>query len=367
MKTTFFYTFENAAGGALLPFEKIFKSCSVKIAGNNIGFVALLCGVALCAQSQDPEFSQFNAAPLHLNPALAGIAYGPRINLNYRNQWPALEKGYVTYAASFDMHINRLSGGIGVLFTGDRIASGLLNSYYLSLIYSYQLELSKKFAIKLALQGGYIRKHIDWHSLSFSDQINPVTGFEDLFGNANPTGEQPPDNFNVNIPELGAGFVAFSPKAYGGISVKHLTKPKETFIDDEDARLPLRIDIHAGGDIDLIPRKKKLLVLSPGVLFAQQSDFTQLNAGTFIHIKYVYAGAWLRHTFGNSDAFIGVLGCKVSYIRVGYSYDYTVSRLQGLSGGAHEISISYSPGGDDNPLNPRRKQGNIDCPRFLNF
>ena len=37
--------------------------------------------------AQDPLFTQFYANPLYLNPALAGAARCPRINLNYRNQW----------------------------------------------------------------------------------------------------------------------------------------------------------------------------------------------------------------------------------------------------------------------------------------
>jgi len=352
--------------------SKIFSS--QKVSGNwksligGILVVLLLSAVSSPAKCQDPEFTQFNAAPLHLNPALAGITIGPRFNLNYRNQWPSLQKGYVTYSTSFDMHLDKLNGGIGVLFIGDRIANGLLSSYYLSLMYSYQLRLSKNFGIKLALQGGYIRKHIDWTSLTFSDQINPLTGFEDPFGVPNLTGEQTPDNFNVNMPEVGAGFVAFSPKVYGGISVKHLTKPKESFITDDDSRLPLRLDIHAGGDIHLLPnQKRKELILSPNVLFAQQSNFIQLNIGTYLYTRYVYGGALFRYSFGNPDAVIGVIGFKVSVIRVGYSYDYTISKLQGLSGGAHEISIIFNRGGEDNSLSPKRRQGELECPRFLNF
>jgi type IX secretion system PorP/SprF family membrane protein len=150
--------------------------------------------------------------------------------------------------------------------------------------------------------------------------------------------------------------------------VKHLTKPKESLTGDDDARLPMRIDIHAGGDINLVPNSRdKELVLSPNVLFAQQSSFLQLNFGTYLYTKYVYGGAWFRHTFGNSDAVIGVIGFKVSYIRVGYSYDYTVSRLQGLSGGAHEISISFSKGGGAGLSGPRGRGQQLDCPQFLKF
>lgn len=334
-----------------------------------IPFTFCLLALYVSVFGQDPEFTQFNAAPLHLNPALAGISYGPRFNLNYRNQYPSLDKGYVTYAASFDMHINKLNGGIGVLFLGDRIADGLLSTYSVSLMYSYQLKLAKNFGLKLGVQGGYSHRTVDWARLTFSDQINPIFGFEDGFGNPNPTGEQIPGDNTVDLADFGAGFVAFSPKVYGGVSVRHLTRPKASFRGDDDARLDMRIAVHVGGDIDLTPRNKKdELALSPNVLFAQQSNFTQLNLGTYFYTKYIYLGAWFRHTFTNSDAVMGVVGVKVSYVRVGYSYDYTVSKLQGFSGGAHEVSISFNMGGDgDNSLTGKRNSGKLDCPNFLNF
>ena len=50
--------------------------------------------------AQDPQFTQFYANPLYLNPAFAGTARCPRICMNYRNQWPNLSGTYVTYSAS---------------------------------------------------------------------------------------------------------------------------------------------------------------------------------------------------------------------------------------------------------------------------
>ncbi len=330
--------------------------------------VSLLVAWKSALFGQDPEFSQFNAAPLYLNPALAGISYGPRVNLNYRNQWPNIDKGYVTFAASFDMHIKKLSGGIGVQFLGDRIANGLLSSYHINVMYSYQLRLSRKFGIKIGAMGGYAYRTVDWARLTFSDQINPIFGFEDEFGNANPTAEVPPSDFNIHMADVGVGFVAFSPDVYGGVAVTHISRPKDAFIEESEAILPLRISVHVGGDINLRPKqKKKELVLSPNALLAQQSNFLQLNVGTFLYSKYVYGGAWFRHTFANSDAVIGVLGVKISYVRIAYSYDYTVSKLQGLSGGAHEVSFTFNMGGDDNSLNSKRLKGQLECPSFLSF
>ena len=69
---------------------------------------------SLSLNDQDPEFTQFYAAPVYLNPAFAGSARCPRVGFNYRNQWPALQKTYITYAASYDQHIDALSGGLGL-------------------------------------------------------------------------------------------------------------------------------------------------------------------------------------------------------------------------------------------------------------
>src|SRR3954467_10487497 len=76
--------------------------------------------------AQDPQFTQFYANPLYLNPAFAGTARCPRICMNYRNQWPLLSGRYETYSFSADMHMDALAGGLGVLVTADDQAYGTL-------------------------------------------------------------------------------------------------------------------------------------------------------------------------------------------------------------------------------------------------
>ncbi|MFT5922039.1 MAG: hypothetical protein ACI8TS_001371, partial [Flavobacteriales bacterium] len=51
-------------------------------------FLGLLMTMLPEAKAQDPEFTQFYANPLYLNPAFAGTARCPRLVMNYRNQWP---------------------------------------------------------------------------------------------------------------------------------------------------------------------------------------------------------------------------------------------------------------------------------------
>ncbi|HRE96128.1 MAG TPA: PorP/SprF family type IX secretion system membrane protein, partial [Flavobacteriales bacterium] len=87
------------------------------------------------AKAQDPEFTQFFANPLYLNPAFAGSKRCPRINLNYRNQWPALSGTFVTTSASYDQHVESIYGGLGLLVTNDKAGEGTLNTTTINAMY----------------------------------------------------------------------------------------------------------------------------------------------------------------------------------------------------------------------------------------
>ncbi len=71
-------------------------------------------------KAQDPQFSQFYAAPLYLNPAFAGSNQASRAIANYRNQWPNFQANFITYAASFDHFFRKYNSGIGILAMADR-------------------------------------------------------------------------------------------------------------------------------------------------------------------------------------------------------------------------------------------------------
>jgi type IX secretion system PorP/SprF family membrane protein len=331
-----------------------------------INAVAVLLSLNIYAQ--DAEFSQFYAAPLHLNSALAGISYGPRVNLNYRNQWPNIDKGYVTYAASYDQHFDKIRGGVGLAFNADRIAGGVIQNYSVQAMYAYQLAFSHKFGLKLAVSGGILSRQLDWNKLTFQDQIDPIYGFSDASGIPNPTSEAVPQQTNLLMPDFGAGFLAFTPKFYAGVGVKHLNVPKQSFYNDKDNRLPMRFAIHGGYVIDLTPKKKKDdIYLAPNILLVQQSNFSQLNVGTYFNYNFIYAGAFYRNTIRNSDAVIALLGFKIQYVRIAYSFDFTMSKLSLNSGGAHELSLTFNWGGDNNSLSPKGRSTALSCPRILNF
>src|SRR6185295_5154662 len=107
-----------------------------------ICLLIFLCASFVSVFGQDPEFTQFYANPLYLNPAFAGSQKCPRVCLNYRNQWPSLSGNFVTYSASYDQFIDPIAGGIGVLLMNDQAGEGTLTTTSASLMYAYHLNVS---------------------------------------------------------------------------------------------------------------------------------------------------------------------------------------------------------------------------------
>jgi len=314
------------------------------------------------AFGQDPEFSQFYANPLYLNPALAGANTCPRLVMNYRNQWPALSNSFVTYNLSYDQYIAKIAGGIGLLVNTDNAGQGILRTTTASLMYSFRLQAGKHFIINMAVQGSFYQRSLDWERLQFEDQIDPQQGF------IYPTSEQPPDNSSVIFPDFAAGAVfGWKGILHGGVAVHHLTEPNMAFYDQNTNNLPMKITGHFGGNINLSGGGDAFsgdgepkFYLSPNVLYQQQGEFHQLNAGVYIVRYPLILGGWFRHNFENSDAVIILVGLQYESLKVGYSYDLTLSNLSGNTGGAHEVSVAWQ----FSCFEKRRKIRAIICPEF---
>jgi type IX secretion system PorP/SprF family membrane protein len=289
---------------------------------------------------QDLVFTQFYANPVYLNPALAGNKICPRITLNYRNQYPALGGHYVSYSAGADMYVNSLSGGVAVLAISDQ--AGPIASFSGSAVYSYHLRISDKLTMNAALQAGYLQYRLNWDKLVFENMIDPGTG--QIITPSDP--EAQPDQLSVGNVDFASGIVfGYDERLYLGAAVHHITQPDVAFYSGVTSRLDMRITLHAGALFDLKKGKyddsKSSLSISPNVIYMQQGDFHQMNAGLYLNFYPFITGLWLRHNFENPDALIVLLGFQQPKYKIGYSFDFTLSALGPQAGGAHEISFVY--------------------------
>ena len=107
----------------------------------------LLCVLMLALDgavtAQDPQFSQFYAAPLYLNPAMAGSTGQARAGINYRNQWPAIDANFTTMSAYFDYFIEDKNSAVGMIITRDKEGLAGLRSISLGLQYAYELKINE--------------------------------------------------------------------------------------------------------------------------------------------------------------------------------------------------------------------------------
>jgi len=300
---------------------------------------------------QDPTFSQFFANRLYLNPAFAGTSKCPRLTINYRNQFPEIDNSFVTYAASYDQQVDAMNGGIGVQLMTDRVGEGVLNTTSAAFMYSYQFKVNRKFSIRAGFQATVFQKSIDVSNLRFGDMIDPRRGT--VY-----TTQEQINNDRVIYPDFSFGLIGFSKKLYFGGAVHHLTAPDEGLIDQ--AILPMRITGHFGAKIPLGIRRADQS-WSPNVIFQTQGTAMELNAGNYFSKGPIVVGLWYRASLkGNRDALITLLGIETNDLKIGYSYDYTISQLATQTGGAHEISISYVF-----PCRPKKVQfETISCPSF---
>ena len=308
------------------------------------------------ASAQDPAFSQFYANPLYLNPAFAGATPKgcPRVNLNYRDQWPGIGRTYVTTSTSWDQHINAIGGGLGVLVTNDRSGDGNIQLNSASLLYSYNLEVNRTFAVKAGFEASYRMLNLDWNDLTFGDMIHPRDGFvyntqENIANNAT----------NKSFPDFSAGAIGYSKNLFFGFAAHHLTSPNQGFIGESE--LPTKITAHIGGNIALRKYSNNVTTISPNFLYQKQQDFQQFNYGVYVNRGPMVGGLWARQSLKNFDSFILMIGLIQDSFKFGYSYDITLSKLGNSNTlGAHELSFSLFM-----PCRTRSKSFNtISCPQF---
>lgn len=296
--------------------------------------------------AQDPEFTQFYANPLYLNPAFAGTARCPRFCLNYRNEWPGISGTYVTYSASYDQHFDAIGGGLGLLFTNDKAGQGTLTTTNASAMYSYQLNLTREFSMKFGFEATYFQKSIDWSKLTFGDMIDERRGF--VYN----TNEVPGLSKKSNI-DVSAGFLGYSKRYFFGFAANHLTQPDEGLLGP--SKLPTKLTGHAGAVLPIGDKGSETFI-SPNVLYQKQQDFQQLNLGLYVVKGAIVGGLWYR----NADSFIALIGVQQHFFKLGYSYDVTISKLTNQTAGSHELSFSLLF-----ECKPKKKKfRTVSCPSF---
>ena len=346
------------------------------------GILLMLCVFSWTfAQAQDPQISQFYAAPLYMNPAFAGSAMAPRVNFTHRNQWPSVSANYVTSILSADMYFDKFNSGVGFIFNSDSQFSDL-NTTEFGGIYSYHLKLSDNLTAKLGVQGSYVTRGIKFNGIT-GDQISNYLSTGIYAPSIDPVAQKATNGVTINYADFSSGALVYSEQFWVGVSAHHINQPSQSF-NDKDARLPIKFGVQAGYRIpladymignnlgDAIEREKSI---TPVIHYKRQGASDQLDVGAYLTYSPIVLGAWYRgiplksYTKDNvsiisHDAAVFLVGYRQDNFSIGYSYDATISRL-GSTGGAHELSLSYTFSDWIEPnKHARPRKGELKCPKF---
>jgi type IX secretion system PorP/SprF family membrane protein len=295
---------------------------------------------AACAQ--DAQFTQFYAVPTYVSPAFAGTGLQTRFGLAVRDQWPAFPGAFVSSNFAVDHYMPGANSGIGLLVSHDKAGSGALRYTSVAGQYAYEIELKRKVFLRPALQLGWVNHAVDFSRLVFSDQLARGGGtgtYEHLHGSS------------TSYTDMGGGLLYFTPKYWTGISFHHLNRPNQSLLGNE-ARMPVKFSAHGGWRTSIrtpvIREHPQSIVLAFN--YRAQEKYDQLDVGGYFERFPFQAGLWYRGIpllkryapgYSNRDAIAVLVGATVGDVRIGYSYDITVSRLAGQSAGAHEITLGY--------------------------
>lgn len=342
---------------------------------SSIFLFLLMAATIRNSYGQDPQYSQYYAAPLFLNPAMAGVELNERIGFNYRVQWPNINSKFTTYSAYYDAHLPELNSGIGFHFMQDKeVSTSVLTSTTLSSIYSYELQLARKVFFRTGFQASFMRKSLDFNSGQFfSNNINELNPFGAPGTNTLNLGDP------VNMLSLSVGGILITENLWIGASAFHLNQPNQSFFQDTNSSLSMKVNFHAGyrfslgeggfrSDFTTMSRERYFI---PSINYKRQGPFEQLDLGAYLYLEPIVFGMWYRglpfkpvQSVSNRDALVMMVGVNlISGLNIGYSYDYTVSKIGIKSGGAQELSLSWTL--------PSRYQGKplgrdtvLPCPKF---
>ncbi|MHA8065444.1 PorP/SprF family type IX secretion system membrane protein [Aquirufa sp. ROCK2-A2] len=330
---------------------------------------------------QDPQLSQFYAAPLLISPAFAGINGISKINFNHRNQWPNLSANYQFSAISADISLNKYNMGLGFLVTND-VQFANLRTTNIGMQYAYHLNVSEDQSISFGLQGSFVTRGLSNANLIFGDQLNTYLSTGSIASTIDPVN-------NILLPNIGyldltAGALINRGNSWVGLSVAHLNTPNKSLVQGSEDRLSMNFSLQVGTKIMLEDSYYEMNTngsrnneksISPVLHFKKQGMFNQLDLGAYLTIAPLVIGTWYRGvpiqksadgTSGNRESLVALLGYRKDNFSIGYSYDVTISKLGMPSGGSHELSMAYlfNFGQSSIQKTYQKFKRNLSCPKF---
>ena len=255
-------------------------------------------------------YSQYFFNGFLVNPGYAGSQNALSASAIYRNQWTGLKGAPQTLSFTAHMPLRSKKVNLGIILSNDKF--GVNNNASADMVYAYRI-FFKKSALSFGLQGGINMQRINWSLIETNETTDPV------FSGGVQTSY---------VPQAGFGIYHYSQIHFLGVSAY------SQFNNGFTRYSPLML---TGG---VVINSKGTFKVKPAVLvkYMMNSPVEIDGSLTFYWGDYIGIGAGYR----SSNAGVGFIDLRFNdQLRIGYSYDYTLSTLKNYSSGSHEVMIRY--------------------------
>jgi type IX secretion system PorP/SprF family membrane protein len=291
----------------------------------NIAFLLLVIIIQPVLSQQDPLSSQYMFNTLTYNPGLAGTSGMICATALNRQQWVGFEGAPSTTVFNINAPVSpfKIKSGVGLVVESDNI--GFDKDINISGIYSYLMDAGPgKLGIGLSL--GMLNKTLNptWQIPS-GDSHTPASG-DPLI----------PENKESYVAfDAGLGLYFKTDNYYAGLSVTHLNQPKIKY-SKGTPYVSRHYYLTAGYSLQLPDPSLELI---PSIFAFSDGKVASFTITSLIRYnKKVWGGVSYRA----GDALIGIVGFELyNGLRLGYSYDFTMSDMNKNSNGSHEFMINY--------------------------
>jgi len=342
------------------------KYINIKRVGGVLAFSALFLGTEKVEAQQDPYYTHYNFVRPLYNPAVVGLggkwcAFGISHSqyIGMQDRTPEYETpndpklqavpgvGPKTNGAGISIPLSRFDkasqtsknfGGVGLIFYNDRLGYEVNNMVRGQ--FAYRKFFSPDASISIGADAGYLQKGLDGAKLR---AIHPGDPFI-------PTDMETDGGFT-------ASFGLFYNnerlnKLYVGLSSTNLVPRDYKFGDNGRvfSRTARHYYVLAGMEIENF-LGNPALTLMPSTLVKYNAK-VQVDATALVeYMETISGGIGYRSI---TDAFSILFGYKYEGIRVGLSYDITLSNLRKVSNGTFELCLNYcwviTPPGPPDPI-----------------
>lgn len=290
-------------------------------------FVFFFLSILKATAQQDPQYTQYMYNMSVVNPAYA-TATSAILNLGslYRYQWAGIEGAPKTLSLFAHTPLNeKVEGGFSLI--SDDIGDGAKKETNFFADFAYILKLDQKQKLSFGLKAGVT---------SISTNFN---GFRLNSGNVS-TDDSFAENINETVPNIGVGAYYFTDNYYVGISAPNLLSGEHI---KQRAAInsfgPQEIHTYfTGGYVFEINESFKLKPAFMAIVVKGAPVSMDLTANVLYNEKFELGAAY---RIGDSMSILMNVNVAPN-LRIGYSYDYTISNLSQFNSGSHEIVLLYN-------------------------